>query len=115
MKKQKYTIMTVSVPKIKSVSKFKFSNTSSFYTDNFQIDADLFLIQMSKLNLYRFKVIIIYEDEKLIPDNNFETYSNSSYYPQQVLYILYLSQKEFFNLDILDCLFENEINKSFCF
>lgn len=113
MKKQKFTIMTLSVPKINSITNFKISNTSSFYTDNFQIDPHNFLIQMKTLNLYSFKLIFILEDEKLLSEKSFEAYGSEKYYPQQQLSIRYLSQKEFFNLDTLDYLFDDEKDKSF--
>lgn len=65
MKKQKFTIMTLTVPKVNPVSNFRISNTSSFYTDKPEIYVQNFLIQMLKLNLYRFKIIYIWDDKNL--------------------------------------------------
>lgn len=113
MKKQKFTIMTLSVPKINPVTKFKISNTASFYTDNLDICAPKILIQMKTLNLYRFKIIIILEDEKLLSKKSFLEYGSDKFYPQQQLSIRYLTQKDFFNLDALNFLFQDEKDKSF--
>lgn len=43
----------------------------------------------------------------------FEVYSSPEYYPKQQLYIKHFTQKEFFNLDTLEFIFEDEKDKSF--
>lgn len=44
-----------------------------------------FLIQMLKLNLYRFKIIYIWDDKTFLQGKRFEVYSSPEYYPKQQL------------------------------
>ena len=103
----KYIIMTMNVPKPININEmFKTTVASIFYTENAFIDVDRILIRMNLLNLDKMKVIIIFKNESQIPDKR-TYFARSPTLNYEEIHLLYFKYKEFFTLDNMEYLFED--------
>ena len=103
----KYIIMTMNVPQpINNNEMFKTTVASIFYTENAFIDVDRILIRMNLLNLDKMKVIIIFKNESQIPDKR-TYFARSPTLNYEEIHLLYFKYKEFFTLDNMEYLFED--------
>lgn len=107
------TIMTMSVPIYRAKSQFKIANASTFYTNDLIIDPKLFLFHMSRLKLHSFKVYCILEDENTLPLKKSHIFYDRKEDPNEILSITYLSFEDFFKIDTVNYLFDDNKEKSF--